>query len=563
MTHQNDKNKIPYRPYIDGLRGIAIIAVVLYHAKLLAVTGGFVGVDVFFVISGFLITSVIVRDLRAGTFTLLGFWERRVRRILPALFFMMFCSIIAAYFLILYPPDYHLFGNTVIAQSVFTSNILFMLTDNYFNRSAGFSPLLHTWSLSVEEQFYIFFPFIVLLCVWIRGERRIFPRLRSVRARITSSDVWEGRSMLLTTVLVFGIASLLLAIWFVDVTPDSVFKMPFFPNTLQWKTTYATAGFYLLPTRAWELAVGILIALYAIRVRSAPLAEGMGVAGVIAIGASVFLFNDGTSFPGLAALLPTLGAAGIIVANESHPTKTGVLLSYVPLVWIGLISYSLYLWHWPLFVFANLASSAPPSNIAMAGLTFVAIILAWLSYEFVETPFRKKNFIPETNRVFLFGFAAVVLLALFGFLIQRSSLAADRIPTAAENILLATAENIPWGAECFQQPGDGSHYGGLCRIGDTNPATKPQFVVWGDSHADALVPLFEVLGLSYGVQGSVFDDANCAPINGVHQVPPATGCEEENAFALQYIRDNNIRNIILVARWSYYVMGGQNAALNA
>ena len=149
MTNSNDTNKIPYRPYIDGLRGIAVIAVVLYHAKLLSVTGGFIGVDVFFVISGFLITSIIVRDLKAGTFSLLGFWERRVRRILPALFVVMLCSIIAASVLVLYPPDYHHFGSTVIAQSVFTSNILFMLGDNYFDQSSRYSPLLHTWSLSV------------------------------------------------------------------------------------------------------------------------------------------------------------------------------------------------------------------------------------------------------------------------------------------------------------------------------------------------------------------------------------------------------------------------------
>src|SRR5665213_1291264 len=382
MMHQNDTNKIPYRPYIDGLRGIAVIAVVLYHAKLLAVTGGFIGVDVFFVISGFLITSVIVRDLKAGMFTLLGFWERRVRRILPALFAVMFCSVIAAYFLMLYPPDYHLFGNTVIAQSVFTSNMLFMLTDNYFNQSSSFSPLLHTWSLSVEEQFYIFFPFIVLFCVWLAKRSRIIPVLRSLRSRITSSDLWDGRRILLATVTLFGIASLLLNIWFVDVAPTSVLKMPFFPDTIYWRTTYATAGFYLLATRAREFALGIVIALYAIRIRSAILAEVTGFAGISAIGASVFLFNDATAFPGIAALMPTLGAAAIIVANEDHSTMAGKLLSYPALIWVGLISYSLYLWHWPLFVFANLASPVPLSSVDMAGLIVVAVISSWLSYRF-------------------------------------------------------------------------------------------------------------------------------------------------------------------------------------
>ena len=150
-------------------------------------------------------------------------------------------------------------------------------------------------------------------------------------------------------------------------------------------------------------------------------------------------------------------------------------------------------------------------------------------------------------------------LALCGILIQRSAfLPTDHIPTAGKDILLASHESVPWGAECFRATGDESQYGGLCRIGDINAAQKPQFVVWGDSHADALVPLFELLGITNGVQGVVFDDASCAPIEGVHQVPAAPDCEKENASALAYIRDNDIRRVILVARWSYYVMGGQN-----
>ncbi len=550
-THRNDTNKIPYRPYIDGLRGIAIIAVVLYHAKLLAVTGGFIGVDVFFVISGFLITSVIVRDLKAGTFTLLGFWERRVRRILPALFAVMFCSIVAASALMLYPPDYHLFGTTVVAQSVFTSNMLFMVTDNYFGQSSSFSPLLHTWSLSVEEQFYILFPFIVLFCVWL------------TRWFCGRAKEWRGHAVLFAAVVVLGVASFFLNVWFVDIAPASVLKMPFFPDTIYWRTTYATAGFYLLATRVWELTLGIGIALYAVKIRSAILAEVTGCMGIAAIVVSAFLFNDGTAFPGIAALLPTLGAAAIIVANENHPTRTGVLLSYSALVWIGLISYSLYLWHWPLFVFTNLASPVPLSKFGMAALSLVAVVIAWFSYRFIETPFRKKTLIQKRSMVFLFGFAALTLVAFSGFLIERSVFVNDRIPPAAKNILLASQENVPWGAECFQEPGDGLQYGGLCRIGDPKTAVMPTFVVWGDSHADALVPLFELLGLTYHAQGVVFDGADCVPINGVHQTPPAAGCEEENAFALQYIKDKNIRNIFLVARWSYYVTGGQRGLLTA
>jgi peptidoglycan/LPS O-acetylase OafA/YrhL len=559
MTSPNDTSKIPYRPYIDGLRGIAVIAVVLYHAKLLSVTGGFIGVDVFFVISGFLITSIIVRDLKAGTFSLLGFWERRARRILPALFVVMFCSIITAYFLILYPPDYQLFGKTVIAQSVFTSNMLFMLTDNYFDQASRTSPLLHTWSLSVEEQFYVLFPLIILLCVWLTRRSRVIPGLQSLWMRVRSSDPWEGRRILLATVFVLGIASFLLNIWFVDIAPNFVFKIPFFPDTVYWSTTYATAGFYLLATRAWELALGIFLSLYVIRIRSVILAEAVSLAGIIALGVSMFLFNDATAFPGVAALLPTLGAAAIIVANENTHTTTGKFLSYSLLVWIGLISYSLYLWHWPLFVFANLASATPLSKLSMAGLIVVAVIISWLSYRFIETPFRKKTIVPERKTLFLLATGAMALLALFGFFIEHYSFSlTGRIPPVAENILLTSAESIPWGAECFQELGDASQYDGLCKIGDPNKVLKPEFVVWGDSHAEMLVPLFEVLGLAYHGQGVVFDSTLCVPVIGVHQVPPAAGCEEEKASALRYIENNNIKNIILVARWNYYVMGGSS-----
>jgi len=546
MTHPNDPRKIPYRPYIDGLRGIAVIAVVFYHAKLFAASGGFIGVDVFFVISGFLISAIIVRDIAANTFSLSGFWERRIRRILPALFVVMSASIVAAYFLLLYPEDYRHFGKAVLAQSLFASNMFFMLSDNYFDQHARLSPILHTWSLSVEEQFYILFPFVVLL----------FAKL-SPRALLAHRKQ-RGYAYFLAAVAALGFLSLILNIWFVDVAPSSPFTIPPLPGRLFWGTTYATAGFYILATRAWELALGILLSLSAFKLQSVRLAEITSFSGIAAITASIFLFNDTTAFPGFAALLPTLGAAAIIIANESHPTKTGALLSSRLLVATGLISYSLYLWHWPLFVFAGLATSSVLSKSTMLGLIAIAVALSWLTYKFIEIPFRKKILVPKRNTIFLLGFAAMVALACSGFLIERSaSVFSRRIPTPAKNILLALDESVPWGGECFQRAGDGSLYGGLCRIGNSSSTARERFVVWGDSHADALSPLFHVLGTAYGAQGVVFDGGNCLPVAGVHQTPKAVGCEEENAFALKYIKENHIMHVILVARWNYYITGGQ------
>ena len=314
----------------------------------------------------------------------------------------------------------------------------------------------------------------------------------------------------------------------------------------------------------WELALGILIALSAVKIRSHFLAEVVSVAGISAIVTSVIMFSDKTSFPGIAALLPTIGAAAFIVANESHPTRAGRLLSSTPLIFMGLISYSLYLWHWPLFVFAKLASSNPLSPMMMTGLCTAAVIMSWLSYRFIEIPFRKKSFIHRRYVVLFLGAAAMGIMAISGMLIeQHSSPLSNRIPLPAKHVLDASSENIYWGGVCFQTPGDESSYGGLCRIGNATKGAEPKFVVWGDSHAEAMVPLLNTLGRAYGEQGVVFDSGNCPPIIGAHQIPPAPGCEEEKGNAFRYIRNHDIQNVILIARWSYYISGGQNNKISA
>src|SRR3989338_1445347 len=239
--------------------------------------------------------------------------------------------------------------------------------------------------------------------------------------------------------------SLLLSIWFVDITHNIPFKVKFIPDRIFGGATYATAGSYLLFTRMWELALGILIALSAVKIRSHFLAEVVSVAGISAIVTSVIMFSDKTSFPGIAALLPTIGAAAFIVANESHPTRAGRLLSSTPLIFMGLISYSLYLWHWPLFVFAKLASSNPLSPMMMTGLCTAAVIMSWLSYRFIEIPFRKKSFIHRRYVVLFLGAAAMGIMAISGMLIeQHSSPLSNRIPLPAKHVLDASSENIYW-----------------------------------------------------------------------------------------------------------------------
>lgn len=548
VSQEKSTGAIRYRPHIDGLRGVSVIAIVLYHAKLLGVTGGFVGVDVFFVVSGFLIASIIVRDIRANAFSLLGFWERRIRRILPALIVVLFCALIASYIFILYPSDFHHFGNAVIAQSLFASNILFMLTDNYFDQPSGYSPLLHTWSLSVEEQFYLLFPLLILLCMWLAKRYARAPHAEVEHA-------WKGRRAVLISVGVLGSMSFLLNLWFVHIAPGAALSVPFVPQHFFWNTSMATAGFYLLLTRAWELSLGIYIALMALRIRSPRIAEGVAAAGIVSILLSLFLFNSATEFPGIAALLPTIGAAAFIVSNEYHQTRVGKFLSSPALVFTGLISYSLYLWHWPLFVFARIALPVPLSAGTLVFLIGIAVCVAWLSYRFIETPVRRKLFIRSRRMAFVCGLGALAITLIAGIVIVRlSEKAMYRIPKAAQEILLVAGEND---TKDYCSPLTGDEVkSGFCRIGIADASVQPEFVLWGDSHADALAPMIDSLAKTRRVQGVVFQGGSCVPVLGVTQSPPAMGCEEEKRAATQYISDAHIKKVVLVARWSYYVTGG-------
>ena len=551
LEHSEHAGALRYRPHIDGLRAIAVIAVILYHAKLLGVVGGFIGVDIFFVISGFLITSIMVRDLRGGSFSLLGFWERRVRRILPALTVVMLCSSIAAYFIVLYPYDYHHFGSSVIAQSVFASNMLFMVSDNYFDQPSIHSPLLHTWTLSVEEQFYLLLPLIVLLSAWLA--RRTFIS----SARHPDTTFLRSERILLISIIVLSAASFLLNILLVNMRPGAVLNTTFMKGYDP--IYFGTAGFYLIFTRAWEFGLGAIAAILSLKIRSPLWAETMTVAGIVSILGSIFLLSDATSFPGIAALFPTVGAMIIIMANDHIQTKTGRVLSYAPLVWIGLISYSLYLWHWPVLVFAGILSPVPLSAFTTAGLLVFVLVISWLSYRFVEKPLRNKKGIIQTRKAaFALGFGSMAALLALGFLMYRNDISnANLIPPSAKATLaMLGAAKTPFINNCFQLPGDQSAYGGLCRIGNTNSGVKPKFIVWGDSHTEVLIPFFDDLGRRAGMQGVVFFDSSCIPVIGIALPTQAESCARVRANALQYIRDKDIKNIFLGASWSSYVMGG-------
>ena len=367
-----------YRPEIDGLRAIAVAAVILFHAGFALFSGGFVGVDVFFVISGFLITSIIVEELKTGRFSVLRFYERRARRILPALFTVMAACVPFAYRL-LSPDDLKDFAQSLAAICLFASNILFWGESGYFDTQAELKPLLHTWSLAVEEQFYVVFP-LLLLAAW---------RL--------------GRGVLLSLIGAIAVASLFISV-------DEVRDFP-------------SAAFYLLPSRAWQLLVGALASFAADRWRTldgkgslGPISgEVVGWGGMAMIILALFLFDERTPFPGLNAALPTIGTA-LLLLCASDRTSVGRMLAWRPLVGLGLISYSAYLWHQPLFAFTKHALLADlPTDLAIV-LCAVTIVLACLSWRYIEQPFRDRSLISR-GAVFALsaaGMAAFVGLGLIG-----------------------------------------------------------------------------------------------------------------------------------------------------
>lgn len=503
-----------YRRDIDGLRGVAVIPVVLFHAGVGPFVGGFVGVDIFFVISGFLITSLILDETLAGQFTIVNFYERRVRRIFPALFTLILFCCVVGYF-VLAPPEFADLGASAQAATAFSSNILFWNQADYFAPPAEIKPLLHTWSLAVEEQFYILFPvFLTILVRHFRG---------STAAAIAF----------------FAAASLGLSIWGVKNAP--------------------TATFYLAPTRAWELLLGSLLALgFISRPISMRARNWLSLTGLALILGSVFLFSKQTTFPGLAALVPCIGTALLIAFGGNQGTVTNRLLSTRPFVAVGLISYSLYLWHWPLLVFAKYYANRKLEPAEVLALIVVAVVMSIISWRFIELPARNRN--GYFSRRSLFVWSAVVAFVLIG--IGALIYASDGIPSRldAQAARLSAASRDVWEERkhCFSgisrppTPSDVAA-GHVCRIGSKDVVT-PSFMLWGDSHAAAIAPAIDQAAAQANQVGLFVGYAGCPPALGIMRFdkPESHECRQFNNAVLKLIADSGIKKVILHARWARY-----------
>ena len=378
------KNLFKYRPEIDGLRAIAILPVIFYHAGFHLFSGGYVGVDIFFVISGYLISSIILSEIETGKFSLLNFYQRRARRILPALFCVILISIPFAWFILL-PADLELFGNSAFSALTFWSNYIFYFEIDYFETSSKLKPLLHTWSLSIEEQFYIIYPLLLIFFFKF------------------------GKKTFITFLIVSGIFSLILSQW----AGNLKFTYPYFEKELLFFNQSSLTNFFLPIGRIWELIIGILIAFY-IKKNGQPnkFNEALTLIGLLLIIYSVFTFTPETNYPSFNTLIPTIGT-GLLILYMNSKTVTYKIFSQKSLVFIGLISYSAYLYHYPIFTFIEYSNNLNANLILKIILIFFTFFISYISWKYIEKPFRNKKIISKKH----FFYILLTLYLLVSFLV--------------------------------------------------------------------------------------------------------------------------------------------------
>lgn len=503
-----------YRADIDGLRALAVIAVVLFHADIRGFDGGYVGVDVFFVISGFLITNFILSDQRQARFRIRDFYKRRIRRIFPALFTVMLLCWLVAYWLLL-PQDFAEFGASAAWATLFFSNIHFWQLSSYFGGAAELRPLLHTWSLAIEEQFYIVYPVALVFL-----------------HRFAPGKIPHG------LVLCFG-ASLAVSAWAAIAHPH--------------------AAFYLTPSRAWELMLGALLATGVAPKPSGPRGRNaLAALGLVLILYSIFAYSDETPFPGLAALAPCIGTALIIHGGTHGTTGVGHVLSSRPVVFVGLISYSLYLWHWPVLVMFRHYMSVHdlPLHLKLFALA-LSTAFAIVSWRYVERPFRNRRRVAWPMVAMASASATALMLA-----VGVTAFVSDGLPRRFDDavIKLASARRDITldGRGCInQRTPDAVRRGNMCAVVGAGAAT-PSFLLWGDSHAATLYPAINKAAARSGRSGLMATASGCPPLIGVKSPSGMRTfrCDDFNDAVMRTsLADDAIELVIMNARWAFYAHG--------
>lgn len=499
-----------YRREIDGLRAVAVVPVILFHAGFDVFSGGYVGVDVFFVISGYLITSIIISDLENGTFSISQFYERRARRILPALYVVMLCCIPFAWMWML-PGELKEFSQSIVAVIFFASNILFWRQEGYFAPAAELNPLLHTWSLAVEEQYYLIIP-VFMLVAWRLGRTRVF---------------W-----LICIIATFSLAA----------------------SEWGWRNEPA-ANFYLAPTRAWELLIGAICAFW-LTGREQRSSNWLSQTGLALILFSIFYYDEATPFPSLYSLVPVLGTA-LIIVFAGPTTLAARLLGTRVFVGIGLISYSAYLWHQPLFAFARIRSIAEPSGYLMAALAVLSLLMAYFSWRYVEKPFRIGHAtILKTRRgVFVtsgLAAAAFVAAGLAGY-------AGNGFEQRFNGPILAfdDAKNDKAVATChFDEERYPAHPVEQCLT--EYPNSAPVFLL-GDSHALAISGELKNLLNDRKISHYAMTYSGCIPLPGLKRFDKSSDhqCERFNREVLDFARANKVETLVLTSRFNLFYHGSR------
>ncbi|SMF79483.1 acyltransferase family protein [Candidatus Pelagibacter sp. HIMB1321] len=499
-----------YRSEIDGLRALAVIPVIFYHAGFELFKGGFVGVDVFFVISGYLITSIILDEMRNKEFSLINFYERRARRILPALFFVMLVSIFFAWNW-MQPMQMKNFSQSLVAVSIFSSNILFWLETGYFEEISEEKPLLHTWSLAVEEQYYLFFP-ILLLFIWKFGRKKIISIFLTIL--ITSLFLSEYTSRF-----------------------------------------YKEANFYLAPFRIWEIFFG---SITAVMTKDKIIRDNnlLSTIGLIAILFSIFFFDETIRFPSFYTLFPVLGSVLIIIFANNNKGFVTKFLRIKLIVGIGLVSYSAYLWQQPIFAFVKIRFLDEPSKFIMFLLSIFTLLIATFSWKYIEKPFRQNKNSPISKKNFILfsiiGIFFFTTLGLYGHF-QKGNIVKYQIsPTITETIVRSNKQSECFGKDFIHKRDDW-----YCIIGDKT--IKPSLVVFGDSHALSFLPTIDTSLQQLGESAYFIATHACPPLLNIHSFhdnQSLRNCNKLNERVLNFIKVNDIKNIFLVARWTYYTDGG-------
>ena len=518
MKPSSPNNKFAYRRDIDGLRAIAVLAVVAYHFSRGRIKGGFVGVDIFFVISGFLISSIIYNELESGSFSLIEFYVRRIRRIYPALFIVLAFVCVAGWLLLL-PSGFVVLGKQILGGSTFVANFVLWSQSGYFSPDAAQKPLLHLWSLGVEEQYYLVFPLICM--AFYRGKSR-----------------WSLPIAFLT----IAIVSMVLNVAFV--------------------ARFSAATYFLPFSRLWELFVGAGLSLWMQRnphITSDTYSlvrwpTAIGCLGLALLAASIFGIDQNDQFPGWWALLPTLGTALAILAGPASWFNR-IFLSSKPAVLIGLISYPLYLWHWPIFSFMSIANTvwgiefSQPLKVAMVVVPFV---LAYLTYRFVEHPIRIVRQKEQRHKGALWLLGSVAMTGAFGVLVVLDGGFPRRLPIAVvaldHNYEPEIARAWREGA-CFLRPDQyADSFSKDCLDDAGGDSSRPLVLVWGDSHAADLFPGFRAMQSQTGVRLAQYTASLCAPVVGV-RVRERPACASINDAVLDHVRTLKPDIVVLSARW--------------